>query len=125
MIFRQCHSIVATLDSLGADDHLRQQKLASLALKQIDRDRTSLAPEVMDSLRQWITLPAAIAQIEAANASYLALENQELKAEVHNSPEALQGLTEGEELLQAILKPYRGKIVLIDLWGTWCGPKID
>lgn len=113
---------LAVLDSLGADNILIQQRLACFALKEIDRVRMSLDTEVIDSLRQWITLPTAFAQIEAANASYLALENQELKAETYTSPEALQGLTEGEELLQKILEPYRGHIVLIDLWGTWCGP---
>lgn len=24
--------------------------------------------------------------------------------------------------LDELLKPYRGKIVLLDIWGTWCGP---
>lgn len=27
-----------------------------------------------------------------------------------------------EELLDAILAPYKGKIVLVDFWNTWCGP---
>ena len=32
------------------------------------------------------------------------------------------GITEGEEILKTLLEPYKGKIVLIDVWGTWCGP---
>lgn len=27
-----------------------------------------------------------------------------------------------EELLDAILAPYKGKTVLVDFWNTWCGP---
>ena len=27
-----------------------------------------------------------------------------------------------EETLQTILDKYKGKIILIDIWATWCGP---
>lgn len=36
--------------------------------------------------------------------------------------EPLAGLTDGKEILDKILEPYRGRIVYLDIWGTWCVP---
>lgn len=30
--------------------------------------------------------------------------------------------TAGADILDAILKPYKGQVVVIDVWATWCGP---
>ena len=31
-------------------------------------------------------------------------------------------MSEGEKILRKLIEPYKGKIVLLDVWGTWCGP---
>ena len=38
------------------------------------------------------------------------------------STDNIEGLTEGEQILRKIIEPWKGKIILIDVWGTWCGP---
>ncbi|MBO4551491.1 MAG: hypothetical protein J5733_12235 [Bacteroidaceae bacterium] len=36
--------------------------------------------------------------------------------------EPLAGLTDGKEIFSKIIEPYRGRILLVDFWGTWCVP---
>jgi thiol-disulfide isomerase/thioredoxin len=38
------------------------------------------------------------------------------------STDKLDGITEGEQILRELIAPWKGKIILIDVWGTWCGP---
>ena len=37
----------------------------------------------------------------------------------------LAGISDGEKLMQEIVKPFNGKIVWIDIWGSWCHPCLE
>lgn len=110
------------LDSLNADPLIKDIYLSSQAYDRIDNTRTSLLPQVLDTLKTMISNPMCLERVEALNARYLAIENREFDKLVLKSSEDLANLSEGEALLKKILEPYKGKFVLLDIWGTWCSP---
>ena len=113
---------VLTLDSLGADPFIKDLWLGRQAYSHIDHERTSLAPYILDTLKVMINNPICLAMVEKLNDHYLAIENREFDKLVLKSSDNLKDLSEGEALLKKLLEPYKGKFVLLDIWGTWCGP---
>ena len=122
MLINTLKQHVLTLDSLGADPFIKDLWLGRQALSHIDHERTSLLPYVLDTLKVMISNPTCIAMIEQQNDHYLAIENREFDKLVLKSSDDLKNISEGEALLKKILEPYKGKFVLLDIWGTWCGP---
>ena len=110
------------LDSLGVDQIIKNVWLSRLVHAIIDETHTSVSPMVIDTLKAMVKNPLGIERIEKANDYYLALENREFDKLVLKSSDNLADLSEGEALLKKILEPYKGKFVLLDVWGTWCGP---
>ena len=110
------------LDSIGADPLIKDTWLSRMVYKEIDNSRTSLAPMILDTLKTLSNNPVCIAMVEKQNDHYLAIENREFDKLVIKSSDNLKDLSEGEALLKKILEPYKGKFVLLDIWGTWCGP---
>ena len=47
-----------------------------------------------------------------------------LSAEAVSTLEAtpLDSLIDGREIFQKLIAPYRGRVIYVDVWGTWCGP---
>lgn len=110
------------LDSLGAEPFLKSLWLTQQVYEELEHDRVSLLPEVLDSLKMMIANPIGIEMIEKKNDYYVALANREFDKLVLKSSDDVKDLTEGEALLRKLLEPYKGKFVLLDVWGTWCGP---
>ena len=44
-----------------------------------------------------------------------------VNAVIHPSSD-VEGLTDGKAILDKLVAPYKGKIVYLDIWGTWCTP---
>ncbi len=110
------------LDSLGAKPFLKSIWFAQQVYNQLDNERVPLPKEVLDSMKVMIGNPTAIEMIEKKNDYYIALANREFDKLVLKSSDDVKDLTEGEALLRKLLEPYKGKFVLLDVWGTWCGP---
>lgn len=110
------------LDSLGAKPFLKSIWFAQQVYEQLDHERVPLPERVLDSMKVMIGNPTAIEMLEKKNDYYVALANREFDKLVLKSSDDVKDLTEGEALLRKLLEPYKGKFVLLDVWGTWCGP---
>ena len=122
MLISALNSHLVTLDSLGADPFIKNIRQTQQVLAHIEHERASLLPSVMDTVRTMISDPVCLAKIERQNDHYLAIENREFDKLVLKSSGDLANISEGEALLKKLVEPYKGKIVLLDIWGTWCGP---
>lgn len=111
-----------SLDSLGANASLKSIWFAQQVYKQLDYERVPLSEKMMGTMKVMIGNPTAIQMVEKKNDYYVALANREFNKLVFKSSDDVKDLTEGEALLRKLLEPYKGKFVLLDVWGTWCGP---
>ena len=37
----------------------------------------------------------------------------------------VEGLTDGKAIVEKMIEPYKGKIIYMDVWGTWCQPCVN
>lgn len=66
-------------------------------------------------------------QVVALKSHYeeLARQNEEAVKKVIAPASNVEGLTDGKAIVEKMIEPYKGKIVYMDVWGTWCQPCIQ
>ncbi len=109
-------------DSLGWSQQLRDIALSQQLCMQIDQRRTPLSPKLMEFAGEKIKTPALLEKLRSMQKRYEDLGRKTLNMTSLYSSDDVKGLTEGEQILRKILEPMRGRIVLLDVWGTWCSP---
>lgn len=115
---------VAFMDSLGVDEDLRSIWVTHRGYEAIDNSRQSLEPEAVECLRENIKLPDMLETLLAENDKYAELERR-AKGGSPLTPLSIpvdESVQDGGVFLDSIIAPHRGKLILLDVWGTWCGP---
>ncbi len=116
------NAFLHVMDSLGWPQQLQDIYLAKELCSLIDHQRTPLSPQLMEYAGQRIKMPMALDKVRTLQKHYEDLARKTLNTASLYSSDNVKGLTEGEQILRKILEPMRGKIVLLDIWGTWCSP---
>ena len=113
----------AIIDSLCTDPLVNSLHHAQILNEYIDHERCAL-PEELEPYIALIKEPYFRKVITDKNEYFKRLmsEKQEAVNRVIHPSSDVEGLTDGKAIIDKIVEPYRGKIVYLDIWGTWCSP---
>ena len=114
--FKQYCSLI---DAIDASDDVKQLMKSYRFLKDCNREMT---PEREKFLRTQLTADAfgqLQSYINGMKAKFEAISVEEAQV-LDETP--IDSLVDGKDIFQKLIAPYRGRVVYVDLWGTWCGP---
>jgi len=121
--FFEIYKILQLFDKTGTDPVLKDIALAHHFYNQIDQTRKQLAPAMLAFFEQQVHLPAALAMVNTVNDKYAALERSDFANAASLRPSSdVEGMSDGEKIFRKIIEPYKGRIIYLDIWGTWCSP---
>jgi thiol-disulfide isomerase/thioredoxin len=110
-------------DSLLTNEHLRQLWNAAIFYKPLDDKHVALSEETLKEMRTKVVNLYLIKEIENVNNFYRNVSTKGLTYEASlKSTENLKGFKDAKVLFEELIKPYKGKVIYVDFWGTWCGP---
>ncbi|MCR5361940.1 MAG: hypothetical protein K6E73_08015 [Bacteroidales bacterium] len=115
--------LIDVADSLSIDSNLRDLVIARLCYYEINWKRMPLDSVVVALANAEIKNADIKALVNELNEKYIALVRRDISQSPCLRPNSdVEGLTDGEQILRKILEPYKGRIVYLDVWGTWCSP---
>ncbi len=115
-------NMLNAMEAMGCNQNQRDIWLSMRLYKEIDWRREPLSKSLIDFADANIKQDAARRVVHGINDKYAAIASRQLSTASLKSSDELKDMTEGEQILRKIIEPYKGKIVLLDIWGTWCGP---
>ena len=89
----------------------------------MEYNRKELDENILEYFKQLVTHKEFRSTIMDRQKTYIALSKQEM-----NYPESLKETAhlkdsnDADELWHTLIAPYKGKVIYVDIWGTWCSP---
>ena len=108
-------------DSIFTDPVLRECAKANRVYGMLDATNQPLNKYYLEAANN-IQLSAARNAILTKNEELIALQNKLMTFTGLRPSSDVADITDGEKILRKLIEPYKGKIILLDVWGTWCGP---
>lgn len=116
-------NLMDIVDSLGGDRKIREIILAQRLIQRIDGTRMPLDSTVLAFAEENIQLPFALTAVKTLNDKYLAIQQRDIsKSPSLKTADDVANMSDGEKIFRKLIEPYKGKIILLDVWGTWCSP---
>ncbi|MDD4822632.1 MAG: TlpA disulfide reductase family protein [Bacteroidales bacterium] len=111
------------INAVTSDKIVRDYYLASELYKTLDNERKPMDSELFNEMIGRIETPILKDKILATQKFYSELSGKSLEhTESLKNTDHLKEAKDVDALWKELISPYKGKIIYVDFWGTWCGP---
>ncbi len=111
------------IDGMGLGRLTKDMALTWFFASDLENMGEQLTPELTEMAKRNITTPALRDYIFASNKKFADYAKAVSTPNAQPADTAkLASLTDGKEILDCITAPYRGRMIYVDVWGTWCVP---
>ncbi|MBQ5662962.1 MAG: redoxin domain-containing protein [Bacteroidaceae bacterium] len=117
-----CNFSARAISSVPTTQTLKDIYMAGTIWGYIDGLRTPVNAQIMEWAEKNIQLPVALNMVTEIQNKYLALTGALNNNSSIKSADDVKNMSDGEKILRKLTEPYRGKYILVDVWGTWCSP---
>lgn len=123
MELRNIKDKLICFDSINAPLTLKEFVVTANTYKHLYHQKKALSGICFDFFNTQVTNEALRGIIAERQEYYTALAKQTLDyTESLKKTDYLKDCEDADELLHQMIEPYKGKVIYIDIWGTWCGP---
>ncbi len=114
------------MDARGLSETLQDIILSQHLCRIVNSTCNPFGKEVLACADESIHIPAARNAVHAINEKYLKylqIGQHDFSNEDNlKSNDIVKGMSDGEIIFRKLIEPYKGKFILVDIWGTWCSP---
>ncbi|WP_316841973.1 TlpA disulfide reductase family protein [Pedobacter gandavensis] len=121
-------TLKAVQRDFGSIEKATEESLKNLLFTKIlfglyEQIHQPIAEEDLQKFRRQISNPFLVALVNDKQAQYKKLSNTSISyAESLKRTDHLKDAKNADSLWTVLTKPYVGKVIYVDFWGTWCGP---
>lgn len=126
MYVNAINNSMAIIDSLQMDKDLREILKTKCYYEVLQYTHKELPDSLISKFKKEVTNPSLQSYVLVQQQKYDKVSHKTIEHPESLMPNApLEGITDGEQLFRKIIEPYKGKVIYLDIWGTWCGPCKD
>lgn len=111
------------MNAVISDKNIRDYYVAGLLYRKLNDDRKPIENELFGKMISRIETSIFSDKVIATQKFYTELSGKSLDyTESLKNTSHLKEAKDADALWKELIAPYKGKIIYVDFWGTWCGP---
>lgn len=110
-------------DSITVPPVLKELMVTNIFNKHLNRTQAAFKELAIHYFKSIVSNESLRKKVLKQQEKFVLLANQELK-DIENlkKNDEWKDIKDAGELLKQLIAPYKGKVIYMDFWGTWCSP---